>query len=76
VHMNSGGTDRLLRDYLEARFGAALDYFIIESQMSPDAKGDMGVTGTYRKGASDKKVFFTVTVNLASREVQNLQEYS
>ena len=43
--------------------------------MSPDAKGDMGVTGSYRKRAGDKKVFFTATVNLTSRKIQNLQEY-
>ena len=32
-------------------------------------------TGSYRKKAGDKKVFFTVTVNIASRKIQNLQEY-
>ncbi len=73
--MNSSGLDQLLKDYLEAKFGLALDYFVIEGQMSPDAKGDVGVTGSYRKKTGDKKVFFTVTVNLTSRKVQNLQEY-
>jgi len=43
--------------------------------MAPDAQGDMGVTGSYRKKAGDKQVFFTVTVNVASRKIQNLQEY-
>jgi hypothetical protein len=73
--MNSGELDRLLKDYLEAKFGLALDYFIVEGTMAPDAKGDMGVTGSYRRKAGDKKVFFTVTVNVASRKIQNLQEY-
>jgi hypothetical protein len=71
----SGDLDRLIKDYLETKFGAPLDYFAIESRMSPDANGDMGVTGSYRKRAGDKNVFFTITVNLASRKVQNLQEY-
>jgi hypothetical protein len=73
--MNSSGLDQLLKDYLAAKFGSALDYFVIESRMSPDANGDMGVTGSYRKRAGDKNVFFTLTVNLASRKVRNLQEY-
>ena len=73
--MNSGDLDKLLKDYLEAKFGLALDYFVVEGRMAPDAKGDMGVTGSYRKKAGNKKVFFTVTVNVASRKVQNLQEY-
>jgi len=73
--MNSSGLDQLLKDYLAAKFGSTLDYFVIESRMSPDANGDMGVTGSYRKRAGDKNVFFTLTVNLASRKVQNLQEY-
>ena len=67
--------DQLIKGYLEAKFGAALDYFVIEGRMSPDANGDMGVTGSYRKRPGDKKVFFTVTVNLTSHKVQNLQEY-
>jgi hypothetical protein len=41
--------------------------------MTPDAMGDMGVTGNYRKRAGDKNVFFTV--NAASRKIENLQEY-
>jgi len=73
--MNSGELDRLLKEYLEAKFGLALDYFMIEGRMTPDANGDMGVTGGYRKKAGDKKVLFTVTVNVASRKIQNLQEY-
>ena len=73
--MNSGELDQLLKDYLETKFGLALDYFAIEGRMSPDAKGDIGVTGNYRKKAGDKKIFFTVTVNLASHKIQNLQEY-
>ena len=73
--MNSGELDRLLKDYLEAKFGLALDYFMIEGRMTPDANGDMGVTGSYTKKAGDKKVLFTVTVNVASRKIQNLQEY-
>ena len=43
--------------------------------MAPDMQGDMGVTGSYRKKAGDEKVFFTVTVNVVSRRIQNLQEY-
>jgi hypothetical protein len=73
--MNSSELDRLLRGYLEARFGLTLDYFVVEGSMAPDAQGDMGVTGSYRKRAEDKKVFFTVTVNVSSRKIQNLQEY-
>jgi hypothetical protein len=76
VTMSSGELDHLLRDYFEAKFGAALDYLVIGGQMSPDAKGDMGVTGTYRKKAGDKEVYFTITVNLTSHTFQNLQEYS
>jgi hypothetical protein len=75
VGMNSSELDRLLKDYLEAKFGLALDYFIVEGRMAPDANGDMGVTGSYRKKVGDKKVFFTVTINVASRKIQNLQEY-
>ena len=75
VVMTSSELDQLLKGYLEAKFGAVLDYFAIEGQMSPDAKGDMGVTGYYRKHASDKNVFFTATVNLTSHVVHNMQEY-
>jgi hypothetical protein len=75
VGMSSSGLDQSLRDYLEAKFPTALDYFAIETQMSPEAKGEMGVTGNYRKRARDKEVFFTVTVNLTSHILQNLQEY-
>jgi len=71
----SGDLDRLIKEYLETKLGAALDFFAIEGQISPDANGDMGVTGNYRKRAGDKNVFFTVTVNLASRKIQNLQQY-
>ena len=71
----SEGVDRLIREYLETKFGRPLDYFAIEGRMSPNTNGDMGVTGNYRKAATDKNVFFTVTVNVASRKVQNLQEY-
>ena len=73
--MSSGELEQLVKDFLEAKFGLALDYFKIEGQMTPDANGDIGVTGTYRKRTGDKNVFFTVTVNLASRKLQNLQEY-
>jgi len=74
--MNSGNLDQLLKDYLEARFGLALDYFVIEGRMSPDINGDMGVTGNYRKKAGDKDVFFALTANLDSHEISNLQEYA
>ena len=67
--------EQLLKNYLETNYRLTLDYFAIEGQMSPDANGDMGVTGNYRKTADGKNVFFTVTVNLTSREVKNLQEY-
>jgi hypothetical protein len=73
--MNSDELDRLLRSYLEARFGLTLNYFVVEGRMAPDPNGDTGVTGNYRKKAGDKTVFFTVTVNVASRKIQNLQEY-
>lgn len=75
VGMNSSNLDKLLKDHLEAKFGLALDYFVLEGRMAPDAKGDMGVTGSYRKRAGDRNVFFTVTVNLTSLRIQNLQEY-
>ena len=71
----SDDLDQLIKDYLETKFGVPLNYFAIEGRMSADANGDMGVTGSYRKRAEDKKVFFTVTVNVASRKIQNLQEY-
>ena len=73
--MNASELDQLLRGYLEAKFGLTLDYFMVEGSMAPDAHGDMGVTGSYRKRAGDKKAFFTVTVNVVSRRIQNLQEY-
>jgi hypothetical protein len=40
---SSGELDRLLKDYIEAKFGLTLDYFVVESTMAPDAQGDMGV---------------------------------
>jgi hypothetical protein len=73
--MNSDELNRVLKGYLEAKYGLALDYFMVEGKMAPDANGDMGVTGSYRKKAGDKKIFFTVTVNVASHKIQNLQEY-
>ena len=73
--MNSSELDRLLKNYLETRFGLTLEYFMVEGRMAPDAQGDMGVTGSYKKKAGDKQVFFTVTVNVASHKIQNLQEY-
>ncbi len=73
--MSSSELEQLIRDSLESKFGVALDYFVIEGRMSPDVNGNMGVTGTYRKGAGDKNVFFTVTLNLTSHKVQNVQEY-
>ncbi len=73
--MASDDLDHLIKDYLETKVGAALEFFAIEGRMSPDANGDMGVTGSYRKRAGDKNTFFTVTVNLTLRTFQNLQEY-
>jgi hypothetical protein len=73
--MDPSELDQVVKNYLAARCGTALDYFVIENRMSPDANGDMGLTGSYRKKASDKNVFFTLMVNLTSRKVQNLQEY-
>ena len=74
--MTSGDVDQLVKHYLEGRFSAALEYFVIEGHMSPDTNGDMGVTGYYRKKAGDEKVFFTATVNLALSTIKNLQEYT
>jgi hypothetical protein len=71
----SDDLDQQIKSYLETKFRAPLDYFAIEGRMSPDANGDMGVTGSYRKRAGDKNVYFTVTINLTSCKVQNLQEY-
>lgn len=73
--MNSTELEKLIRDFLETKFGFAPDYFVIEGRMAPDANSNMGVTGTYRKRTGDKNVFFTVTVNLTSHKIQNLQEY-
>jgi hypothetical protein len=72
--MSSSELEQLIKEFLETKFGA-LDYFVIEGRMSPDANGNMGVTGSYRKRTSDKNVFFTVTINLTSHKIQNLQEY-
>jgi hypothetical protein len=73
--MSSSELEHLVKDFLEAKFGFTLDYFVIEGQMTPDASGNIGVTGTYRKRTGDKNVFFTVTINLTSRKIQNLHEY-
>ena len=67
--------NQLLKNYLEGRLGSTLDYIAVEGQMSPDANGEMGVTGNYRKRPGDKNIFFTVTINLISHQMQNLQEY-
>ena len=67
--------DEMIRDYLETRFGSTLDFFAIEGRMTADAQGDVGVTGTFRKKAGDKNVFFTATVNVPLHTVVNLQEY-
>ncbi|HUK27049.1 MAG TPA: hypothetical protein VLV31_01380 [Candidatus Acidoferrales bacterium] len=67
--------NQLIRSYLEAKLGSHLDYVALEGQISPDPNGDMGVTGNYRKGPEDKNVFFTITINLVSHKLQNLQEY-
>ena len=67
--------EQLVKDFLRTKYGVALDYFVIEGRMAADANGNTGVTGTYRKKAGDKNVFFTVTINLTSRKIQNLQEY-
>ena len=74
--MDSASLDQLLRGYLEAKYGSSLDYFAIEGRTTPDTHGDVGVTGSYRKEGGDKNVFFTLTVNLNSREITNLQEYA
>lgn len=76
IPMTSTELDQLLKNYLETKFRSVLDYFVVEGRMSPDAAGDVGVTGTYRKKAGDKNVFFTATVNVPARTIQNLQEYS
>lgn len=73
--MNSTELEHLLKDYLETKYQQSLEFFEIEGRMSADTNGDIGVTGNYRKKAGDKKTFFTVTVNLTSRKVTNLQEY-
>ena len=73
--MSSSELEQLVKEFLETKFGFALDYFVIEGRMAPDANGNIGVTGTYRKRTGDKNVFFTVTINLTSRKIQNLQEY-
>jgi hypothetical protein len=75
TEMASSELNQLIKSYLEARLGSAVDYVAVEGQMSPDAQGDMGVTGNYRKRTSDKNTFFTLTINLVSHRIQNLQEY-
>ena len=67
--------NQLLKNYLESKVSSALEDFVIEGQMSPDATGDVGVTGSYRIRGEDRKFFFTVTVNLTSHKIQNLQQY-
>ena len=71
----SGEVDHLLKGYLEAKLRSPLDYFAVEGRMTPDTNGDMGVTGSYRKKASDKTTFFTATINLETGTVKNSQEY-
>ena len=66
---------QLLKNYVESKVGSAVEEFVIEGRMSPDAIGDVGVTGSYRIGSEDRRFFFTVTVNLTSRRIQNLQQY-
>jgi len=66
---------QLLKNYVESKVGSALEDFTVEGRMSPDAMGDVGVTGSYRIRSEDRKFFFTVTVNLTSRKIQNLQQY-
>jgi len=73
--IDSGQVDRLLKDYLEAKLRSTFDYLAIEGKMTPDPNGDIGVTGNYRKKLSDKNVFFTATINVEARTVQNLREY-
>jgi hypothetical protein len=73
--VNSGQVDRLLKDYLEAKLRSTFDYLAIEGKMTPDPNGDIGVTGNYRKKLSDKNIFFTATINVEARTVQNLREY-
>jgi hypothetical protein len=73
--MASDAVDQLIKDFLEARLRTSLDYFAIETRMSPDPNGDMGVTGSYRKHSSEKNVFFTATVNSTTHKIRNLQEY-
>jgi hypothetical protein len=66
---------QLIKNYLESKVGSALDDFTIEGQMSPDATGDVGVTGSYKIRNEARKYFFTITVNLTSHKIQNLQQY-
>jgi len=75
TEMVSSELNQLIKSYLEDRLGSALDYVAVEGRMSPDEHGDMGVTGNYRKRTSDKNMFFTLTINLVSRQIQNFQEY-
>ena len=70
-----GELHELLKNYVESKVGLALEDFTVEGRMSPDAMGDVGVTGSYRIRSEDRKFFFTVTVNLTSRKIQNLQQY-
>lgn len=73
--MVSSELNQLLKNYLQSKVSSALEDFVIEGRMSPDAIGDMGVTGSYRLKGADRKFFFTVTVNLTSHKIQNLQQY-
>jgi len=72
TEMVSSELNQLIKSYLEDRLGSALDYVAVEGRMSPDEHGDMG---SYRKRTSDKNMFFTLTINLVSRQIQDFQEY-
>jgi hypothetical protein len=71
----SSELNQLIKSYLASKVSSPLEDFAIEGRMSPDASGDMGVTGSYRLRGEDRKFFFTVTVNLTSHKIQNLQQY-
>jgi hypothetical protein len=66
---------QLLKKHIESKVNSPLEDFAIEGHSSPDATGDVSVTGSYRIGSEERRFFFTVTVNLISRKMQNLQQY-
>ena len=48
--MSSSEVEQLIKGFLEAKFRADLDYFVIEGRMAPDANGNMETKDQEQKG--------------------------